>query len=145
MLNEGGLFGERAGWHLPGFDTSSWVQRDLSTGLPNRAAGVGFFVGTFPLNIPAGFDVMLSFTFDDESIQPYRALLFVNGWMMGKRVANLGYVLMSPSKRSETPLIMIILVHIIDPNSSSLYTRVSWTTTEPSSPFLLSFICHIHT
>ena len=33
---------------------------------------------------------MLSFTFD-ESAQPYRALLFVNGWMMGKRVANLGY------------------------------------------------------
>ena len=91
MLNEGGLFGERAGWHLPGFDTSSWVERDFSAGLPNGAAGVGFFVTTFPLNIRAGFDVMLSFTFD-ESAQPYRALLFVNGWMMGKRVANLGYV-----------------------------------------------------
>jgi Beta-galactosidase jelly roll domain len=90
VLNEGGLFGERAGWHLPGFDTSSWVERDLSAGLPNGAAGIGFFVTTFPLNIPAGFDVMLSFTFD-ESAQPYRALLFVNGWMMGKRVANLGY------------------------------------------------------
>jgi len=57
--------------------------------LPNGAAGIGFFVTTFPLNIPAGFDVMLSFTFD-ESTQPYRALLFINGWMMGKRVANLG-------------------------------------------------------
>jgi hypothetical protein len=65
------------------------VERDLSAGLPNGAAGIGFFVITFPLNIPAGFDVMLSFTFDDSD-QPYRALLFVNGWMMGKRVANLG-------------------------------------------------------
>lgn len=91
VLNEGGLFGERVGWHLPGFDTSSWVERDFSAGLPDGAAGVGFFVTTFPLNIPAGFDVMLSFTFD-ESTQPYRALLFINGWMMGKRVANLGYV-----------------------------------------------------
>jgi hypothetical protein len=90
VLNEGRLFGERVGWHLPGFDTSSWTERDLSAGLPNGAAGIGFFVTTFPLNIPAGFDVMLSFTFD-ESIQPYRALLFINGWMMGKRVANLGY------------------------------------------------------
>jgi len=88
-LNEGGLFGERAGWHLPGFDTSSWVERDLSAGLPDGVAGVGFFVTTFPLNIPSGFDVMMSFTFD-ESSQPYRAFLFVNGWMMGKRVANLG-------------------------------------------------------
>jgi hypothetical protein len=89
VLNEGGLFGERAGWHLPGFDTSSWVERDLSAGLPDAGAGVGFFVTTFPLNIPTGFDVMMSFTFD-ESNQPYRAFLFVNGWMMGKRVANLG-------------------------------------------------------
>ncbi|KAH9013372.1 glycoside hydrolase family 35 protein [Lactarius hengduanensis] len=89
VLNEGGLFGERAGWHLPGFDTSNWVARDLSAGLPNGNAGVGFFSTEFPLHIPPGFDVMLSFTFD-ESAQPYRALLFVNGWMMGKRVANLG-------------------------------------------------------
>jgi hypothetical protein len=90
VLNEGGLFGERAGWHLPGFDTRNWVVRDLQAGLPNGAAGVGFFVTEFPLHIPPDFDVMLSFTFD-ESAQPYRALLFVNGWMMGKRVANLGY------------------------------------------------------
>ncbi len=90
VLNEGGLFGERAGWHLPRFDTSNWVARDLSAGLPDGVAGVGFFVTEFPLHIPPGFDVMLSFTFD-ESAQPYRAFLFVNGWMMGKRVANLGY------------------------------------------------------
>lgn len=89
VLNEGGLYGERMGWHLPGFDTSSWVLRDLSEGLPNAAAGVGFFVTTFNLSIPDGFDVPMSFTFDDFS-QPYRSQLYVNGWMMGKRVSNLG-------------------------------------------------------
>ena len=56
VLNEGGLFGERAGWHLPALDTSRWVERDLSAGLPDGVAGVGFFVTTFPLNIPPGFD-----------------------------------------------------------------------------------------
>ena len=91
VLNEGGLYGERMGWHLPGFNTSSWVLRDLSEGLPNSAAGVGFFVTTFDLNISEGLDVPMSFTFDDTS-QPYRAQLYVNGWMMGKRVSNLGYV-----------------------------------------------------
>jgi len=89
VLNEGGLFGERQGWHLPGFDTSSWIDRNLSSGLPNSAAGVGFFVSTFNLNIPSNNDVFLSFNFDQSS-QPYRAYLFVNGWMMGKRIANLG-------------------------------------------------------
>ncbi|KAF9240278.1 glycoside hydrolase family 35 protein [Melanogaster broomeanus] len=89
VLNEGGLYGERMGWHLPGYDTSSWVSRDISEGLPNAAAGVGFFVTTFDLNIPEGYDIPISFNFDQWS-QPYRAQLYVNGWMMGKRVANLG-------------------------------------------------------
>ncbi|PPQ64157.1 hypothetical protein CVT24_008792 [Panaeolus cyanescens] len=90
VLNEGGLFGERKGWHLPGFSTADWALRDLSTGLPGNAAGVGFFVTTFRLDIPQGLDVMLSFTFQEPFGQPYRAFLFVNGWMMGKRVGNLG-------------------------------------------------------
>ncbi|KAJ6579095.1 glycoside hydrolase family 35 protein [Mycena vulgaris] len=90
VLNEGGLFGERKGWHLPGFDTSSWVSRDLATGLPGASAGVGFFVTTFKLDIPAGIDAFMSFTFAEPLGQDYRVYLFVNGWMMGKRVANLG-------------------------------------------------------
>ncbi|KAJ7688189.1 glycoside hydrolase family 35 protein [Mycena rosella] len=90
VLNEGGLFGERQGWHLPGFDTSSWVSRDLATGLPGSSAGVGFFVTTFNLSIPEGVDAFMSFTFEEPLGQDYRLYLFVNGWMMGKRVANLG-------------------------------------------------------
>jgi hypothetical protein len=89
-LNEGGLYGERRGWHLPGFDTSSWARRDLAMGLPGSSAGIGFFVTTFMLNVPAGIDAFMSFTFDDPLGQDYRLYLFVNGWMMGKRVANIG-------------------------------------------------------
>jgi hypothetical protein len=90
IFNEGGLFGERQGWHLPGFNTSSWPSRDLATGLPGGSAGVGFFVTTFTLNIPAGIDAFVSFTFEEPLGQDYRLYLFVNGWMMGKRVGNLG-------------------------------------------------------
>ncbi|KAF7311208.1 BetaGal-dom2 domain-containing protein [Mycena kentingensis (nom. inval.)] len=92
IFNEGGLFGERQGGHLPGFDTTSWTARDLALGLPGDTAGVGFFVTTFKLDIAAYLDVHLSFVFEDadEGEQPYRAFVFVNGWMMGKRVANLG-------------------------------------------------------
>ncbi|KAI0738819.1 glycoside hydrolase superfamily [Daedaleopsis nitida] len=90
VMNEGGLFGEREGWHLPGFDTSSWTARDLSAGLPDGAAGVGFFITTFDLDFPAGTDVLTSFQFETENTQAYRARLFVNGWMFGKRVADVG-------------------------------------------------------
>ena len=84
VLNEGGLFGERQGWHLPGFDTSHWAARELSEGLPGGKAGVGFFVTTFELDFPRDADVLMGFQFEAENTQPYRALLFVNGWMFGK-------------------------------------------------------------
>ncbi|KAK0200111.1 glycoside hydrolase family 35 protein [Desarmillaria ectypa] len=90
VFNEGGLYGERKGWHLPGFDTSSWDLRDLNHALPDSAAGIGFFVTTFDLDIPERFDVPMSFNFNEPLGQPYRAYLFVNGWMMAKRVGNLG-------------------------------------------------------
>ncbi|KAH9002836.1 hypothetical protein EDB86DRAFT_2898420 [Lactarius hatsudake] len=113
VLNEGGfrVFGERAGWHL--FDTRNWVARDFSAGLPNGNAGVGFVSTVFPLHIPVGFDVMQSFTFD-ESAHPYRALLFVHGWMMGKRMANLGLEL-------EKVRVLITTSVCIALNSSSSY------------------------
>ncbi|KAF7307730.1 Glycoside hydrolase family 35 protein [Mycena kentingensis (nom. inval.)] len=85
VFNEGGLFGERRGFHLPGFDTSSWTARDLSTGLPNGSAGIGFFVTTFNLSVPTGVDAFFSFTFEEPFGQDYRATIFVNGWNMGKR------------------------------------------------------------
>lgn len=89
ILNEGGLYGEREGWHLPGYDTSSWTARELSEGLPSSGAGIGFFVTTFDLSIPQETDALMSFQFDTLN-QAYRALLFVNGWSYGKRVANIG-------------------------------------------------------
>ena len=84
VLNEGGLFGEREGWHLPGFDTSSWPARELSEGLPSGGAGIGFFVTTFDLAFPKNTDALVSFQFETTNTQPYRALLFVNGWKYGK-------------------------------------------------------------
>ncbi|KAJ7885789.1 glycoside hydrolase family 35 protein [Mycena olivaceomarginata] len=66
------------------------ARRDLAMGLPGSSAGIGFFVTTFMLNVPAGIDAFMSFTFDDPLGQDYRLYLFVNGWMMGKRVANIG-------------------------------------------------------
>ncbi|KAG7089034.1 hypothetical protein E1B28_010744 [Marasmius oreades] len=101
VMNEGGFFGERKGWHLPNFDTSSWRTRNISSGLPDLKAGVGFFVTTFDLDIPTGFDIPMSINFEDldyfqnrsvgtEEYKPYRAIFFVNGWMMGKVIGNLG-------------------------------------------------------
>ncbi|KAI1789921.1 glycoside hydrolase superfamily [Ganoderma leucocontextum] len=91
VLNEGGLYGEREGWHLPSFPISNWTPRALSDGLPDGKAGVGFFVTTFALDVPTGVDTAMSFQFNvEQGLAPYRALLFVNGWKFGKRAADYG-------------------------------------------------------
>ena len=69
--------------------TRDWEERDVSEALPDHKAGVGFFVTTFTLDVPKGVDAMMSFAFSEEDA-PYRALLYVNGWKFGKRVANIG-------------------------------------------------------
>ncbi|KAJ6612233.1 glycoside hydrolase family 35 protein [Mycena sp. CBHHK59/15] len=74
---------KRAGWHLPGFDDASWEERTLWEGLTKP--GVGRFQTKFNLNIPKGFDTHLAFVFASDEAQ-----LYVNGWQMGKRIANLG-------------------------------------------------------
>lgn len=90
-LNEGGLHAEVAGWHLGGYDTSSW-NKTSSTSLTLSGAGVRYFTTNFTLGIPSDHDIPLSVIFPSEtgSSATYRALLFVNGWQFGKRLAQFG-------------------------------------------------------
>ncbi|KAG6916276.1 hypothetical protein DXG01_007562 [Tephrocybe rancida] len=87
ILNEGGLYAERKGWHLPGFNDAEWETRTPFEGLTKP--GVGFFRTTFTLDLPEGYDVPLSIEFAPAAGH-YRAQLYINGWQMGKRVANIG-------------------------------------------------------
>ncbi|EPQ32120.1 uncharacterized protein PFL1_00317 [Pseudozyma flocculosa PF-1] len=92
ILNEGGLAAERGGWHLPGFDYSKWAAADPAKGF--TGPGVQFYRTSVDLNVPAGHDLPLSFVFDGEQAKmpesDYRALLFVNGWQFGRRLARFG-------------------------------------------------------
>jgi hypothetical protein len=92
-LNEGGLFVERSGIHLPGaFDAAdvAWQPSagPVIDGL--SAPGIGFFATQFDLSIPSGWDVPMSFSFTNTSSAAYRAQLYVNGWQYGKYVNNVG-------------------------------------------------------
>ena len=46
-LNEGGLYAERIGAHLPGFDDSKWASDTPLSGGGVRGAGVNFYRTTF--------------------------------------------------------------------------------------------------
>ena len=87
--NNGGQYGERNGWHLPGFDDGTW-QAAPATVRP----GTTWYRSRFALAVPKGQDATIAVAFGDtatpRSTARYRALVFVNGWNMGQFIAHVG-------------------------------------------------------
>lgn len=90
--NNGGLYGERHGWYLPGYPDGNWT----ATKVPASTAmsGTSWYRTTFRLDVPVSDDASLGITIGDpsepQSPADYRALIFVNGWNVGQYVANVG-------------------------------------------------------
>ncbi len=84
-LNEGGLYAEVQGWHLPGYNYSHWST--ISSGGRGR---VVFYRTTLLLDAPTDVDIGLNFIFRNLTGKRMRAQLYVNGWQMGKVISNLG-------------------------------------------------------
>ncbi|ROW02998.1 hypothetical protein VMCG_05753 [Cytospora schulzeri] len=108
VYNEGGLYAERVGTHLPGYPDRSWPSTSsnssrnsstTTTSLVVPGAGIRVFRTVVPLSVPAGLDVSISFRFsapgDGSSSSTFvptvagysnrvRALLFVNGYQYGR-------------------------------------------------------------
>ncbi|KAF5322689.1 hypothetical protein D9619_001054 [Psilocybe cf. subviscida] len=88
-LNEGGLFGERQGWHLPGFNDAAWATGKPTTGI--SAPGVNFYRTTFNLNIPSGIDYPIAVVVTNSTVNPhFRSQIYVNGYQFGKFVNHVG-------------------------------------------------------
>ncbi|PSS38122.1 hypothetical protein PHLCEN_2v29 [Hermanssonia centrifuga] len=89
-LNEGGLWAERSGAVLPGYDDSEWGSSTPFEGVSK--AGVSVYRTSFELNVPPGVDTSLAlqFTRSPASDSEYRSLIYVNGWQFGKFISNFG-------------------------------------------------------
>jgi beta-galactosidase GanA len=87
-LNNGGLYGERAGWYLPGFPDQRWAGVTLPNSDPRP--GVAWYRTTFRLQVPPGVDASLGLAISDDPAKSYRAQIFLNGWNVGQYVNNVG-------------------------------------------------------
>ncbi|KAK8034885.1 hypothetical protein PG993_009880 [Apiospora rasikravindrae] len=94
-LNEGGLFAERMGYHLPAapLPSSSSAPSSPLDGIPHP--GVAFYATSFNLSLPSDeWDIPLAFAFpgalSKSSPDPFRLQLFVNGWQFGRLSSNIG-------------------------------------------------------
>jgi beta-galactosidase GanA len=86
-FNTGGLFGERAGWSLPGFPDAGWQTARLPAA--GAVPGTAWYRNTFRLAVPAGDDASLGLSIAPSS-GDYRALIFLNGWNLGQYIARVG-------------------------------------------------------
>ncbi|MGH2444057.1 MAG: beta galactosidase jelly roll domain-containing protein, partial [Chloroflexota bacterium] len=83
LLNASGLFGERNGWYLPGFDDSSWQPVSLPDNWQMRAqtSPVGWYRAHFSLSIPARLKAPIGLLIPHASD---KAVIWLNGWLLGR-------------------------------------------------------------
>lgn len=82
-LNEGGLYGERLGWHLPGFDSNGpeWSSGSPLDGL--NKSGINWYISHFNLSIPSDMDVPIGIQLNAPEGTNASVVLFINGYQCG--------------------------------------------------------------
>ncbi|WP_330304342.1 MULTISPECIES: beta-galactosidase [unclassified Streptomyces] len=87
-VNNGGLYGERRGWHLPGFADSGWKVVDFPRA--ERRQGVVWYRTDFRLAVDTAVDASIGLTLTDDPARAYRVQIFLNGWNMGQYINDVG-------------------------------------------------------
>ncbi|GAA2523558.1 MULTISPECIES: glycoside hydrolase family 35 protein [Streptomyces] len=87
-LNNGGLYGEREGWHLPGFDDRDWKAVEFPR--EDRRQGVTWYRTGFRLDVAPDVDASIGLTLEDDPQRAYRVQIFLNGWNMGQYINDVG-------------------------------------------------------
>jgi beta-galactosidase GanA len=86
--NNGGLHGERHGWHLPGHADGGWEAVRLPRA--DQGQGVTWYRTGFRLAVDAGVDASVALVLDDDPGRAYRVQIFLNGWNMGQYINDVG-------------------------------------------------------
>ena len=96
IMNAAGLFGSNNGWDLPGYPDASWQPVTLPDSWSARGVppGIGWYRTSFALNMPRqGYvpvDVQIGGPGPGAGTANYRAYIYVNGWLIGLYVNNVG-------------------------------------------------------
>ncbi|MBZ6091220.1 beta-galactosidase [Streptomyces olivaceus] len=84
-LNNGGLYGERYGWHLPGHDDAGWeAVSPAAAAREEPRQGVTWYRTTFRLDVPPEVDAPVGLVLDGSPDRDRRVQVFLNGWNLGE-------------------------------------------------------------
>jgi beta-galactosidase GanA len=88
-LNNGGLHGEREGWHLPEYGDGDWAAVKLPRE-DDRRQGVTWYRKSFRLAVDTGIDASVGLVLEDDPSRAYRVQIFLNGWNLGQYINDVG-------------------------------------------------------
>ncbi|KAI0783038.1 glycoside hydrolase superfamily [Abortiporus biennis] len=83
-LNEGGLFVERQGGHLPGAPPTLFNQSSCTPLNGITSAGIRAYKTSFNLDIPTNVDAPVALQFTRTPSSSYRSVIYINGWQFGR-------------------------------------------------------------
>ncbi|MDA8300107.1 MAG: beta galactosidase jelly roll domain-containing protein, partial [Actinomycetota bacterium] len=96
IMNAAGLYGSEHGWDLPGYPDGNWTPVTLPDSWAARGvpAGIGWYRTTFNLHLPPDQYVPVAVQIGgpgpSAGTANYRAFIYVNGWLIGRYVNNVG-------------------------------------------------------
>ncbi|MGW2640635.1 beta-galactosidase [Streptomyces sp. NPDC001348] len=125
QYNNGGLYGERAGWSLPGHPDDGWKSTTLSRQTGKTRPGVRWYRTSARLDLPQGQDnaIALDLAEADGGRTGYRAQIFVNGWLIGRCLPDTG-----PQRR------FVIPKGILREQGSNTIALAVWSTEAGAGP-----------
>ncbi|MBI0292931.1 beta-galactosidase [Streptomyces sp. PRKS01-29] len=123
--NNGGLYGERAGWSLPGYPDGGWKSTTLSRQTRETGPGVRWYRTSARLDLPRGQDTALALDLAqaEGGGTDYRAQIFVNGWLVGRYLPDTG-----PQTR------FVIPKGILREQGTNTIALAVWSTDEDAGP-----------
>jgi beta-galactosidase GanA len=95
IMNASGLYGADNGWDLPGYPDENWQDVTLPDSWSSRGVppGIGWYRTAFSLSLPKDSYVPVDVQIGSASgtgTADYRAFIYVNGWLIGRYVNNVG-------------------------------------------------------
>jgi hypothetical protein len=88
--NNGGSYGENAGWSLAGYPDTTGTWAPVTLPYSDTQPGIAWYRDTFKLNVPSGVDPSLALNISDVPTKVYHATIFLNGWNLGQYINNVG-------------------------------------------------------
>jgi beta-galactosidase GanA len=121
-MNTGGQYGERSGWYLPDFPDARWALLDQTP--VADPPGITWHRTTFDLHVPSDQDAAVALHIDDTNNRNYRALIYLNGWLVGRYINDIGpentFVLPNGILHTNGTNSLAISVWRLDPETGTL-------------------------